>query len=429
MGKIIFHLTVVLAAGLIVAFMFPRRAPDTDRYLSEARALYESGTLSLDGGATPTARDAPGLPLLFWLAMKAGFKNPETPVKVLNGVCLAVIALSCSAALRFLLGNAPARVRAKAANDGIYYCGLYPAVLGTCVFVLTETIYTALFLLGHVLILASFEKGSGQKKIIWLWMTAGFVWGLSALFRPVSLLYPFAALPLAAWFMWRIKIKETRGPHFFTFKSPVFISAGLLIFALVLSPWVIRNFVVFGKLIPGAVGGGTYLYIGASREWGAEYPDFFPPDRMTAERPGLSMIQADEELGKEAKKKILSKPWEWVSLFPVKWVRFWFEVPGSKRQIQYPLLRNVLFLINILNLSLAAAGFLICLRAAGGSRTLWMAFPVLFTFAFHTVLYAMGRFRVPVEPYLCVFAVTALSFAFDAFKKPKPTGRRPRPYI
>ena len=262
-------LTACLAVFLIalaVSFLFPRQAPDTARYLTEAQNLQLHGIFSLDG-KTPTARDAPGLPLTIYLFLEAGVKDPQIPMRILNALAVGLIAFCCG---RIAMSFCETQQK-NAWPCGVItalYCGLAPGILGTCLFVLTETMFVALFLLGNTLVVSSLFSGQSRKKRVLLWASAGLCWGLAALYRPVILLYPLGAFPLAALFL--AFSKGRSGVLRRSLEQWSAVLAGLAVFAACLVPWAVRNQLAFGPSPAVCVGGGANLYIGASQEWRGE---------------------------------------------------------------------------------------------------------------------------------------------------------------
>ena len=395
MRSLALHACAVALVAAVCALAMRRDAPDTTRYMAEARSLRDTGTFSLEN-EVPTLRDAPGFPFVLSVFMRIGFEKPETPARLLNAVCAGLIGFCCGLVVSWLLGDRW--------GGGIfpllavYYCGLFPTILGSCVFVLTEVVYAMLFLVGNVLVLRAWSTPSGK----WLCLPlAGLALGLATLFRSVPYAYPLLAFPLLLFLSW--KSGESVGALARRAGGPVLL--GLAVFCAATLPWTLRNMTHSGAFVPVCFGTGTYLYIGASEEWNAQWPEFDPAERLMAERPEMTRIEADQELGRLAREKILGAPVSWLALALVKLKLFWFEVPGSKKQIGSPLMAYALMLVNMVNLSLAVVGGVALWRLARRRELLLILLPVVYTCALHVVLYAMGRFRVPVDPYLCVLAV------------------------
>lgn len=390
-SALLFHASLVIAIGGLLGTLFPHHAPDTERFLSEARNLAECGIFSLDG-KTPTVRDFPAIPFLLALLLRVGVANPEAWMRWLNAASLGLTALGAALWIRmFLPQDQEDREREGFWSYlALWGVGLSPGLLGSTLFVLTELLYTALFLWGHLFLFRGWLGDSPQKRG---WILGGMLLGVACLTRPVSLLYPpFFALAciLAFPFAWKKILLRALGSW--------------LILGLIVFPWTMRNYSVTGRWIPVAYGTGVYLYVGASEEWRAEWPDFDPGERLCEEK-GISMVEADEMLGRQAIQKIIQDPLAWIRLFPIKLKRFWWDIPGAKRQIRSPLLRETLKGIHALLVIVAMAGVWSLRREP---LAIGLFAPLAYTCLLHLMLYTMPRFRVPVEPYLLLLAILAI---------------------
>ena len=98
---------------------------------------------------------------------------------------------------------------------------------------MTETVFTFLFLVS-IYFVARFLKRSSIKYLVW----GGLFMGLATLCRPVSLCFPVF---LVVFFIFSGFLKRTRLLSRIT-NGLIFV----LIFLLTLSPWLIRNTIVFG---------------------------------------------------------------------------------------------------------------------------------------------------------------------------------------
>ena len=96
----------------------------------------------------------------------------------------------------------------------------------------TETLFIFLFLLFILSFISYLEKGSTKLLVL-----SSFLLGISALTKTVVQFFPLFLVPLAWWFLRKhIPLKKLI-LHTFLFVS---------IFLLVLSPWLYRNYKVFG---------------------------------------------------------------------------------------------------------------------------------------------------------------------------------------
>lgn len=403
------HACVVAVVAAVCALGLKRDAPDTGRYLEEAHSIAMTGTFSL-GNEVPTLRDAPGLPFVLSVFIRMGIVNPETPARLLNAMCAGAVGLLCGIVTRWLAGvGAGTRLFSVVA---VYYCGLFPTILGSCLFALSEVLYGALFLAGNVLALSILRaRGAAGWPV---WALVGLAWGVATLFRAVPYAYPFAALPIL------VALSRGRGERLVPLlrRSVIRALVCLAAFLAATLPWTVRNAIHFKAFVPVCFGTGTYLYVGASKEWNAEWPDFDPSERLMEETPGMTRLEADKELGRRAADVIMRDPAGWLRLGCLKAERFFLEVPGSKKQIGSKLLAWGLSAVNMVNLLLAAVGAAVLLRTPERRWLAWLVLPVFYSLALHVLLYSMGRFRVPVEPYLCVLAVVGALSLVRRFLEP-----------
>lgn len=410
------HVLAVGLIGTVTALTFAREAPDTSRYMAEARNLLAYGMFSLDG-QTPTVRDVPGFPLLLAFLERLPLLGAQVWMRFLNGVCLALIAAGCARAVHLCRGGIQAYGWLEVL--AVYAGGLYPPLLGSCLFVLTELPFTALWLWSNLLILAALVVPAANR--LRAWMLAGALLAAACYFRPIPLLFPLLALPVAV-LLARRQAAGGESPQKGWSRHLLRAGACLGVFVAAILPWSLRNARVTDTFCPFASGTGMHLYIGASQEWKAEYPDFEPVVDLMG--PGVSLTAADAELGRRAREQIRADPGAWLRLAPLKGYRLWLGVPGSKRQISSGLLTAILFALGLLNLILAMVGVW---RTRGSAWGCWLLLPPLYVWGLHTVLFAMPRFRIPVEPYLLAFSVVALGWFMSRLTVRRVNPCRPEP--
>jgi len=103
---------------------------------------------------------------------------------------------------------------------------------------------------------------ASERERLRAWLLPGFLFGLTAMFRPEYLLVAAAFAVLAA-----VRVGRARGWR------PGLAGASLLVAALLLPivPWTIRNIVVLDRLVPISTGGGKALYVGTFYPADGEY--------------------------------------------------------------------------------------------------------------------------------------------------------------
>ncbi|HUT04196.1 MAG TPA: glycosyltransferase family 39 protein [bacterium] len=246
-----------------------------------------------------------------------------------------------------------------------------------------------------------------------LFVLSGLLLGAAALTRPES----FAlALPLSIvlFFILRAeKIGMRRAAL-----MPVLM---LLAVCTLLSPWVIRNALVFHRFLPGTTLVGTNmmegLYIPSQRNV-AGLGTSIPPD-IDSKVDGLPEVQANDILLREAFKFLWRNPWSWLSNAPQKIVNLWLNAANWEERyfLYYPTTnRNhyiqYSFLIPNVVLLIFSAIAVFCYRG----RWLLLASPILLTLAFftftETFTVSVGRHSMKMMPSLIVLASFGLHRTF-----------------
>jgi hypothetical protein len=285
----------------------------------------------------------------------------------------------------------------------------------------TETLFTSLLVLAVFLLL---------RRSVWGAMLAGFVLGVAVLVRPIGVVILPALLPAAAWnTKWRQGFIRAAG----------FLLAG----SLALAPWVVRNWIVFGRPALAAVGGNNLLYYTAGsclgwrtgKGWAegqqmatAEYADYLTAN---GQRPGSPAEEADA-MSAVAVRILLRTPLEcgaYSLLDSLNSLR-----PGASYTVQFlfpgllpandlgsdlsPAASN-LAEPKVLAVSVALSIFygLIYLLACGGlfslprgkrlSVILFWVIPMALFFYIPGIA-GNARFRIPAEPGLCLLAAWGL---------------------
>jgi len=191
----------------------------------------------------------------------------------------------------------------------------------------------------------------GRRAGWWVWLLPGFLFGLTAMFRPEYLLVGAAFVALAAAWAWR--------QHEWRLGLA---GAAVLLVALVLPilPWTIRNVVVLDRVVPISTGGGKALYVGTYLPADGEYQrvkaalveryegkrldpnsaalDKIDPTplfnrvagKVQAEHPDLSRDQALGKAGKEDFSKYFGEdPWGYLAMTARKVGRMWSSGVGE----------------------------------------------------------------------------------------------------
>jgi 4-amino-4-deoxy-L-arabinose transferase-like glycosyltransferase len=330
-------------------------ADDSHAYYAISKALYEEGSF---GG--PEFRDSsdwsPGAPFLYAASFYATGGAREGTARIVEAL-LGVATILVVFALGWRLGG-----RAYGRWVGLFAAfavAVYPPFLHTTGELMSEPPAMLTLPAAILAFLWASDRQSnadvpgtgGQPATWWVWLVPGFLFGLTAMFRPEYLLVGAAFVVLAGARMWRERDWRLG-----------LGGAAVLLVALVLPilPWTIRNYVVLDRVVPISTGGGKALYVGTYLPADGEYQrvkailverylhrdlaahsealnDVGPTelfDKVAAEEtkkhPGLSRDQALGKIGKENLSKYLGDdPGGYLAMTARKVGRMWSSGVGE----------------------------------------------------------------------------------------------------
>jgi len=269
----------------------------------------------------------------------------------------------------------------------------YPFFIFYTGFFLTETLFIFLIVVTIYFYILTLESNKYRIKDL---IQCGIYSGLSSLCRPT--MEPFFLIFLLVLLIGRenfnIKIKK------------ILISS--LFFILTLSPWIIRNYVIFKKFIPATTMGGWVFWEGNNPKSEGGPCSYFPKNILKMEE-----TKRNSYLYSLAIEEIKKNPKRFIWLLYNKFKRFWNIVPNAS-QFQKPLYRIISILSFGLLLPFFIIGFFLSLKKKKG--LIIHAFIVYFT-VFHMVFLASIRYRVAIEPFYIIFAVYGLTFFLTAAVK------------
>ncbi len=278
---------------------------------------------------------------------------------------------------------------------------LYPAAMQYAVrWVWEMTLSTWLFTC--ILVLALRMRGIGDppdsslphdSRVLSRWLLFGLLWGLLALSNPSLLL----CLPAAGlWVVYRSRHMR---------KQIAYASASAAIFLLCISPWVLRNAIVFHRFIPMRANFGAELYLGngpGARGFLMEYNHpYEAPDQMALYKR-MGEVAYAKWRGQLAWSYIAGDPELFLRNSVKRFYFFWISVPHPSEKAWYLEVGRV---ANFAFASIAGLlGLLLALRRRKPAAWLfaWMFLLVPLVYYFVTV---HARFRDPLEPLLAILSV------------------------
>jgi hypothetical protein len=253
---------ILLAVILLIGFglrayrvvePLPTPGDDAHAYYALSKSLYAEG--SFGGKSFKDPSDwSPGAPLLYAASFYATAGAREGTARILElllGLATIVVA--------YLLGR---RIACRPAGLlAAFAVAVYPPFIHSVGALYSEP--PAMFTLPAA-VLAFLWAGDGldARSSPARWLVPGFLFGLTAIFRPEYLLVGVAFALLAL-----VRVGRARG------WKPGLAGAALLVAALLLPilPWAVRNQVVLHRTVPISTGGGKALYVGTFLPADGEY--------------------------------------------------------------------------------------------------------------------------------------------------------------
>lgn len=234
------------------------------------------------------------------------------------------------------------------------------------------------------------------------WLIFAVLWGLLGLSNPSLLLF------LPACGLWLLHDTQHLRKQF------AYASAAALVFILCISPWMIRNALVFHKFIPMRANFGAELYLGngpGANGFLMEYNHpYEAPDQLRLYKK-MGEVAYAQMRGRLARKYIASDPGLFVRNSLKRFYFFWISVPHPQDNAWY------VEATRVTNFAFASIAGILGLALSLKRRTpaawlfLWAFLLIPLIYYFVTV---HARFRDPLEPLIAILAV----FLFQSAEKP-----------
>ena len=241
---------LTLTARICVAYFLASDAPgDGVVYSRIAKNILEQNVYSVDAQApfTPTLIRLPGYPLFLAAVYSVFGHDNNTAVRIVQavfdtGTCVIV-------ALLGLLWTEDEEKKRKNALWTFGLAALCPFIAIFAATLLTETLTTFLMAAMTLTATLAFKSVSAKKSLLW-WIFTGLLAGAAVLLRPDSGL--FAAAIGLTLVISGVFLNTESLPTYFQRLLQVSLKGVAFSFAfiLVLTPWAIRNYRVFGVFQP-----------------------------------------------------------------------------------------------------------------------------------------------------------------------------------
>jgi len=366
---IIIIFTVALLLGIFCIKFLPTipQTGDSLDYSAIAKNLALGKGFAIKGGV-PTAERPPAYP--FFLAFIYKMNGSLDAVRIIQ-----FFLLGCTASLIYLIGRShlkiPNGLSFLAAGTIIFwpYFSIYASLI------LTETLLV-FSLTASLFFLLEFQQNLKSRNAI----ISGIFFGLLLLVKPLPILFP-------VWLLVLLWIFKKNSPL-----SARRLSIFILVIFLVVSPWIIRNFIQFKTFIPitsGATGGPLYNQMLARAFITLDYTE-----GSTALKPGEATV-----------KTILISKIKNIYLF-------WNPGAGGENAQdltqRYPFLKIVFFAYKIAFFAIVFLAFL-SLRFFK-QKEVFLLWTIIFYFwGLHIILYPYPRYTLPIMPFIILLAFFTLN--------------------
>lgn len=384
----------------------------------DARAVALAGGEGYHVNGVPTAFFPVGYPF-FLAAVYTLFGHSFLAAKLANVMLGVVICLLTSVMGDRVFGACEGRIAGL-------LMAIYPNQIFYTSLLMSELLFSCLLLVFLILWVHGLSNRGREKW--YFWTSAGFVMGLLVLVRPPVLL--LSAL-LTLWHALR------RRAQFRTL-----LLSGLVVFTftlLTITPWTVRNYLVFGQFVLVSTNGGINFWFGNNaRSFGAVDFENVPAEvrsraQFSANEGGIDEVAADRAGYMLAMQFIREHPGQMLQNLPRKLMRFFYaevegllmnagvltlhspkQVLGAMRRLPIvlpdavkPLLAVIsqLFYSAIILFALMGIGWHI---AKGNERIEALFGTVLYWVMIHLIYIGGGRFRFPIMPLLTLFSAATL---------------------
>jgi 4-amino-4-deoxy-L-arabinose transferase-like glycosyltransferase len=278
---------------------------------------------------------------------------------------------------------------------------LLPNVMFWCTRWIWETSLSTLLLATLFWLALTLEDRDG-----WLpWISFGSLWGILAL-TSTSLL---SFLPAAGLWAWHGRWKRGK-------RSLAGVALASAIFFAIITPWLIRNYETFGKLIFVRDNFGAELRMGNGDGADGTWMEYLHP---TQNAFALRQYQSLGELDYVALRKaqavaFIQADFSRFALLCLKrFVYFWAGPPKATQPPWLSEMKNSAFLASSI-LMFWGVGRALRLRKPGARLFFWL---ILLCPAVYYVVFPAPRYRHPIEPEMTILAVFLITQAVKSEEK------------
>ncbi len=384
----------VLGIAFLARFLWAAAVPvipvsDSYDYHTLALNLVQHGVYGWNSNE-PTASWPPGTSAAYALIYSV-FGSGQWAIKCFNlAISVLIVVLTIELGSRWFN-------RAVGIVAGLLV-GLWPVLIEYTTIVASEMLF-AVALLG---ILSLFDEiCSNERHFKLLSVVLGALIGFATLLRPTAILFP--ALLALVFYVQKRKI----------IPSLKLISITTVLMLIILMPWSVRNYALFGELVLTSTSGGANLWMGNNPTTTGFYQS--PP-----EHAGMNEVQLNRRLGNEAVAYIKQAPAAFATRTVVKALRLyeretigvWWNAEG---------IESTFGSVGVTAIKVASQAFWIgalllfgigCYFSSRQGFASFACHPGIAMLAYFSLVYAIfviqDRYHVPTDPIMAIFAAYAI---------------------
>ena len=389
-------LSFALQVAAIGAFHQYRTRPGNDNFefgwemgrVGRSIALGHGFSSPYDGDTGPTAWEPPLYPYLIGAVFKVFGIYTHASAWVLLSINSVFATLTCIPIFWIAYRTFGERV----AKWSAYGWALCPYVWYWSVHWIWDTTFTPLVLACLFLLALELQEWPGLRG----WVLFGALYGIGALANPTML----AFLPFCGLWIWRQRYR--RG-----LPSLAGVALSSVVFFLVLTPWVLRNYEVFGRFVFLRDDFGLQVRLGNGPYADGMLMAYLQPNLC---RPELEKFQRMGELAYADSCKRLA--FDWIREHPARFAvislkrffYYWNGVPRETSSVAPVDFRTSAFLASSV---LALWGVVRMLRQKRPGAWLFAGLVLTYPSVYYFV-FPHARYRHPIEPELIILIVFLL---------------------
>jgi 4-amino-4-deoxy-L-arabinose transferase-like glycosyltransferase len=181
-----------------------------------------------------------------------------------------------------------------------------------------------------------------------------------------------------------------------------------VLFVSLYSLWVIRNYIVFNEFVLGSTVGGMTIYgasVGDYRIFGTlQEKEFWEKDEVMKKAATMDELQANKYFMQEAKKVILSNPKEFFIRCIKRFLKLYRIYPHRGKGYVHSEILMILVSVFSYGVLLPFFVYSFFINLSSFKKYIFLYLPILIFSFVYTLIWAVIRYRLPLEPYIIIFA-------------------------